>query len=149
MPSEFGRGSGPNTLQIGSFPGLHLVCTGDSLAEALSRPPGPIISLLSMHVSCTSLRRQHKQTSVVDQINRKLVYQILEAAGCPGKVLVANRAYMENVVSHNSIAGGLGKRYRKKASTPQGCPMSMAIKALLLRLWLVSPSVWGLGAYSR
>ena len=43
---------------------------------------------------------------------------------------------MENAAVHNAVAGGIGKGYRKTCSIPQGCPLSMAIIALLLRPWL-------------
>lgn len=41
-----------------------------------------------------------------DQIDRKLVYSILRAAGCPGRVITAYEASMENVAAHNTISGG-------------------------------------------
>ena len=41
------------------------------------------------------------------------------------------------MVVRNSLAGGLGAPYFKRASIPQGCPLSMMITALLLRPWIL------------
>ena len=42
-----------------------------------------------------------------DQILRPLVYEMMEMAGMPEEVLVVYRDFLENMVVHNTIAGGL------------------------------------------
>ena len=37
----------------------------------------------------------------------------------------------------NTIAGGLGKEYRRETSIPQGDPFSMMLVALLMRPWMM------------
>ena len=54
----------------------------------------------------------------------------------PGKVIATYKAYQESLVVRNGIAGALGRPYEKKASVPQGCPMSMMLVALYKRPWL-------------
>ena len=72
-----------------------------------------------------------------DQIPREVVYRIAERTRMPSRVLKAYREFQESLKIRNSLAGTLGKEYKKKNSIPQGCPLSMAITALLLRPWLV------------
>ena len=59
----------------------------------------------------------------------------------------AYRAFLEEVQVHNSVAGGLGRGYKKPCSIPQGCPLSMAITALLMRPWILK--MQELGATGR
>ena len=53
-----------------------------------------------------------------DQVNRHLVYGILEEAGCPKGVITAYRAFQESVAVHNAVAGGYGRGYSKRCSIP-------------------------------
>ena len=55
----------------------------------------------------------------------------------PPAVLDSYRKYQENLQVRNSIAGGLGRLYRKKTSIPQGDPFSMMFTALLMRPWIM------------
>ena len=73
----------------------------------------------------------------VDQILRELVYAVASLAGIPPQVLDAYRRYQENLIVHNSIAGGIGKGFRRRCGIPQGCPLSMLFTALLMRPWLL------------
>ena len=68
-----------------------------------------------------------------DQIQRWLVYEIVETAGMPKTVLTAYRNFLENLSVYNGIGSTIGHRYTRKCGIPQGCPLSMAIVALLMR----------------
>ena len=72
-----------------------------------------------------------------DQIDRTLLYRLLEEAGMPKGVMNAYRNFLENLEVYNTVAGGLGQPYTKPASIPQGDPLSMMVVALLLRAWII------------
>ena len=72
-----------------------------------------------------------------DQIQRDLVYDLLETAGMPKEVLVAYRNFLENLNVYNGIGSNVGHKYSRKCGIPQGCPLSMAIVALLMRAWVI------------
>ena len=57
-----------------------------------------------------------------DQVRRTLLYQMAEAAGMPPKVLRAYKAYLEELVAYNALAGGIGLPQKRKCGIPQGCP---------------------------
>lgn len=44
--------------------------------------------------------------------------------------------YQDELSVRNSVAGGLGKGFRRRTGIPQGCPLSMQWMALILRPWL-------------
>ena len=44
-----------------------------------------------------------------DQVQRPLIYKLLEQAGMPAGILSAYKRYMDQVLVHNAVAGGLGK----------------------------------------
>ena len=62
-----------------------------------------------------------------DQQQRPLIYALAERTGMPKVVLNTYRANQEIQVAKSSLAGGLGQPYNKKASMPQGDPLSMAL----------------------
>ena len=72
-----------------------------------------------------------------DQIQRPIVYRIMEMAGMPKSILTAYRNFQEELRVRNTIAGGLGEAYAKPTSVPQGDPLSMMVTSLLLRAWVV------------
>ena len=59
-----------------------------------------------------------------DQIVRPLIYNLLDEAGMPDKGLETYKKFLEALVVHNTIGGGLGEAYTKPTSIPQGvrCP---------------------------
>ena len=67
-----------------------------------------------------------------DQIVRPLLYHLALIAGIPRRILFAYATFMELVLVQNSVAGGLGKLYRRKCGIPQGCPLSMVIIAAVM-----------------
>ena len=71
-----------------------------------------------------------------DQLQRPLIYELARKAGMPEAVVATYEAYQENMKAMNSLAGGLGKPYRKPASIPQSCPLSMALIGLLMTPWI-------------
>ena len=52
-------------------------------------------------------------------------------------MLNAYQRFLDKMVVYNTIAGGIGEGYQKKASIPQGDPLSMMVKALLMRPWIM------------
>ena len=72
-----------------------------------------------------------------DQLRRLLVYKVAEAAGMPTGVLLAYKAFAENLMIYNSLAGGLGQPYARRCGIPQGCPLSMMLVALIMRSWVI------------
>ena len=71
-----------------------------------------------------------------DQVQRSLVYFLLEAGGFPKAILNAYRNFHEKVTYHNTIGNGLGAPHTKKCSIPQGCPLSMTIIAYTFHPWV-------------
>ena len=71
-----------------------------------------------------------------DQIPRELIYALCKKAGMPRDILETYAAFQENLVIRNGVGTSVGEQYTKKASIPQGCPLSMMIVALLMRPWL-------------
>ena len=71
-----------------------------------------------------------------DQIRRDIVYQLLEKAGMPRRIVLAYRSFQEALTVRNTVAGGMGQTYVRPTSIPQGDPMSMMITSLLLRTWV-------------
>ena len=72
-----------------------------------------------------------------DQIPRRIVYNLLAVAGIPKPILAAYAAFLEDLMVHNVLAGGVGTPYRRKCGIPQGCPFSMAVVAMLMRPWII------------
>ena len=58
-------------------------------------------------------------------------------AGMPRGVVATYRQFLESLVTYNVIAGVLGHGHRRACGIPQGCPFSMMVVALIMRLWLV------------
>jgi len=55
----------------------------------------------------------------------------------PERILVAYTAYLEYMLVHNCLAGGVGTPYWRKCGIPQGCPFSMCMVALIMRPWII------------
>ena len=72
-----------------------------------------------------------------DQIQRPLLYKILEEAGMPTRILDPYKRFLEAIQVHNTVAGGLGEAYHKPTSIPQGDPFSMMVVALIMRAWIM------------
>ena len=62
-----------------------------------------------------------------DQIERKLLEELLIQSGCPHRIREPYIRYLENLDIFNSLAGTLGEPHKRKCSIPQGCPLSMTI----------------------
>ena len=72
-----------------------------------------------------------------DQINRTLLYHILQIAGMPKNIISAYARYQEGLNVYNSLAAGLGEKHIRLNGIPQGCPLSMMIIALMTRPWML------------
>ena len=72
-----------------------------------------------------------------DQVRRDIVYKIAAAAGIPPTILTAYRAYIENLLLYNCLAGGIGRPHKRRCGIPQGCPFSMMMVALIMRPWVL------------
>ena len=57
-------------------------------------------------------------------------------AGMPPMGLRVYKAYIENLLLYNCLAGGVGRPHRRKCGIPQGCPFSMMMVALIMRPWI-------------
>ena len=73
----------------------------------------------------------------LDQVQRDLLFRLLEEAGMPKGVLEADRRFLDGMMVYNTVAGGVGEAYSKPTSIPQGDPLSMMVTALLLRPWIM------------
>ena len=71
-----------------------------------------------------------------DQVQRKLLYFLLEAGGFPMPILKAYMSFHEQVHYHNTIGGALGAPHRKPCSIPQGCPFSMMMTSFSFHPWV-------------
>ena len=67
-----------------------------------------------------------------DQIQRDLVYQLLQTSGMPEPIITAYKNFLENLKVYNSIGGCVGHKYTRQCGIPQGCPLSMTVVALLM-----------------
>ena len=72
-----------------------------------------------------------------DQVIRSLLYELARRAGMPERIIGAYEKFQEELLTMNTIMGGLGKPYRKPCGIPQGDPLSMMMVALLMRAWVV------------
>ena len=68
-----------------------------------------------------------------DRINRSVAKFQLLAAGVPPTIVETYLKFQDKLLVYNSLAGGIGKAYRKPFSIPQGCPLSMCIISIMLR----------------
>ena len=66
-----------------------------------------------------------------------MLYQVAAAAGMPRGVLTAYKAYLEALLLYNMLAGGVGAPHKRLCGIPQGCPLSMAMVALIMRPWII------------
>ena len=73
----------------------------------------------------------------LDQVQRPLLYELLEKAGTPKGISEAYKKFLDKLLVYNTVAGGVGKGYHEKASIPQGDPLSMMVTALLMRPWIM------------
>eukprot|EP00969_Alexandrium_andersonii_P299278 13230822-Alexandrium_andersonii.AAC.1 len=60
-----------------------------------------------------------------------------ERAGAPRAVMDTWYRYMHNLQTANCLVGTIGQPYRRAASVPQGCPLSMQWLALVMRPMLL------------
>ena len=72
-----------------------------------------------------------------DQVQRDILYKLLEEAGMPKRVLQAYQRFLNEMLVFNTVAGGVGEVYHKPTSVPQGDPLSMMVTALLMRPWIM------------
>lgn len=72
-----------------------------------------------------------------DQTKRAMLYQVAAAAGMPTGVLTAYKAYLEALPMYNVLAGGIGAPHKRLCVIPQGCSLSMAVVALIMRPWII------------
>ena len=54
-----------------------------------------------------------------DQIDRDLLYQLARIGGMPDAIIDTYQRFMEGLVIHNSVAGGVGKPYSRRCDIPQ------------------------------
>ena len=78
-----------------------------------------------------------------DQIQRTLLYFLLEMAGFPSAILNAYRSFHEAVHYHNTIGNALGAPHRKHCSIPQGCPFSMMMVGFSFHPWVALMKTMG------
>ena len=71
-----------------------------------------------------------------DQIQRPLLYAILEKGGHAEGNTLCLPDFQETMKIRSTVAGGLGEEYERKTSIPQGDPYSMMMTALLMRPWM-------------
>jgi hypothetical protein len=71
-----------------------------------------------------------------DQMQRMLLYFLLEAGGFPMPILTAYKSFHENILYHNTIGRALGAPHKKKCSIPQGCPFSMMLTGFSFHPWV-------------
>ena len=55
----------------------------------------------------------------------------------PTKVLKAYATFLEDLMVHNCLAGGVGTPCQRRCGIPQGCPFSMTLVALIMRPWII------------
>ena len=55
----------------------------------------------------------------------------------PTGVLRAYKAYIDNLLVYNCLAGGIGTPHQRRCGIPQGCPFSMNMVALIMRPWII------------
>ena len=70
-----------------------------------------------------------------DHIARPVLYVVLLRAGFPQHLLVAYAGMMEEMQVRNTLAGGVGRRYKRPCAIPQGCPWSMGHLSKLAEGW--------------
>ena len=63
--------------------------------------------------------------------------QLAREAGMPPGVLRAYFSYIDNISVWYQVADTIGAAHYEKCSIPQGCPLSMAMVALLTRVWVL------------
>ena len=72
-----------------------------------------------------------------DQVQRPIIYEMLQKAGMPMRILKTYEKFQEGLTAYNTIAGGIGEGYKKPTSVPQGDPLSMMVTALQMRPWIM------------
>jgi hypothetical protein len=71
-----------------------------------------------------------------DQINRELLHSLAVEAGMPKRVLDPYFRYINNLQVRFQVGEIIGKSHQERCSIPQGCPFSMALVALITRVWV-------------
>ena len=72
-----------------------------------------------------------------DQVVRPLIYMTARIAGMPARILKPYIGAIENLQIRNTLTVGYGQEHTRKRGIPQGCPFSMTLTALLVRLWIL------------
>ena len=73
-----------------------------------------------------------------DEIQRDLLYDLLEDGGLPERILEPYRRFQEGLKIFNEVNGTAGELYQRPCSIPQGDPFSMAWVAYLMRPWVLA-----------
>ncbi len=95
-----------------------------------------------MRIELSNLRNENFAAAAADiykcfdQIQRPLLYEIMEKAGMAKEILSAYKSSQEELKVRKTISGGLGSEYKRETSIPQGDPFSMMLIALLMRPWM-------------
>jgi ribonuclease HI len=71
-----------------------------------------------------------------DQVNRELLFLLAQQAGMPMRILRPYFDYIDQIEVRYQIGKYIGKPHRERCSIPQGCPFSMALIALFMRVWV-------------
>ena len=71
-----------------------------------------------------------------DQINRDLLFRLACEAGMPKRILIPYFKYINNLQVRFQVGETIGKTHHERCSIPQGCPFSMALVALITRVWV-------------
>ena len=71
----------------------------------------------------------------LDQIQRELLYEILDVRGFPLGILAAYRNFHKQVQYLNTIGTGLGDPHFETCGIPTGCAVSMPIISLNFTPW--------------
>ncbi len=71
-----------------------------------------------------------------DQVNRPLIAELALEAGMPPRILHAYFRYIDNLQVRYQVGHTIGINHYERCSIPQGCPFSMAMIALVTRVWI-------------
>ena len=72
-----------------------------------------------------------------DQINRELLFKVAKKAGMPLRILKPYFKFIDSINVRYQVGKYIGEGHVERCSIPQGCPFSMALIALLTRVWVM------------
>jgi ribonuclease HI len=78
-----------------------------------------------------------------DQINRELLFDVAQAAGMPQRFLLPYFDFIDNLQVRFQVGEVIGPAHLERCSIPQGCPFSMALVALLTKIWVNHMETFG------